>query len=229
MRDARCDAGPAPGECVRIMTGGVMPAGCDSVIPQELWPPSATQRSSSRRHVIRTGDNRRFAGEDLKAGSAALAPGKHHPPGRPGPGGLARHRRSAGAAPPARGLLLDRRRTALDRRALDAGCVYDSNRYTLYGMLHAPGLRHHRHGHRARRPGRAGRSAAQRLRKRRRHRHLGRRVGRRGRLHAQIMAAWATSRSGRSACGPAARWPSAASPRNGTAPSCSACRAIRWR
>ncbi|KAK0348957.1 Moea2p, partial [Friedmanniomyces endolithicus] len=30
------DITPGPGECVRIMTGGVMPAGCDSVLPQEF-------------------------------------------------------------------------------------------------------------------------------------------------------------------------------------------------
>ena len=26
----------APGQCLRIMTGAVMPAGCDTVVPQEL-------------------------------------------------------------------------------------------------------------------------------------------------------------------------------------------------
>ena len=31
------------------------------------------------------------------------------------------------------------------------GEIYDSNRYTIYGMLDAPGLRSHRHGRRARR------------------------------------------------------------------------------
>ena len=199
--------------------------------------PAGARGVGRRRHAspstpgtIRTGDNRRFAGEDLMAGSAALGKGKMI---RPADLGLLA---SLGIAevPVQRRLRVAFFSTGDELRSigepLDAGCVYDSNRYTLFGMLHAPWLRHHRHGHRARRPGGAGRGAAQRLRKRGRDHHLGRRVGRRGRLHAsRSWRALATSRSGRSACARGARWPSAASIRTATAPSCLACPAIRWR
>src|SRR5690606_23433005 len=67
---------PGPGECVRIMTGGVMPAGCDSVVPQELLAQDGEHDIVLRAGTIRPGDNRRFAGEDLKAGSPALRAGK---------------------------------------------------------------------------------------------------------------------------------------------------------
>ena len=128
---------PAAGECVRIMTGGVMPAGCDSVIPQEFVANVGVGETdiSIDAGTIRTGDNRRFAGEDLMAGSAALKKGKIL---RPADLGLLA---SLGIAevPVQRRLRVAFFSTGDELRSigetLDAGCVYDSNRYTLYGML----------------------------------------------------------------------------------------------
>jgi molybdopterin molybdotransferase len=129
------DIVPAAGECVRIMTGGVMPAGCDSVIPQEHCASISDSEITIDAGTIRTGDNRRFAGEDLKAGSAALGKGKII---RPADLGLLA---SLGIAevPVQRRLRVAFFSTGDELRSigetLDAGCVYDSNRYTLYGML----------------------------------------------------------------------------------------------
>jgi molybdopterin molybdotransferase len=126
---------PAAGECVRIMTGGVMPAGCDSVIPQEHVASITDTAITIAPGAIRTGDNRRFAGEDLMAGSAALKKGKVI---RPADLGLLA---SLGIAevPVQRRLRVAFFSTGDELRSigepLDAGCVYDSNRYTLYGML----------------------------------------------------------------------------------------------
>jgi molybdopterin molybdotransferase len=125
---------PGPGECVRIMTGGVMPAGCDSVVPQEF----VTELDGvmiMAPGTIRAGDNRRLAGEDLKAGSAALHKGKVI---RPADLGLLA---SLGVAevPVRRRLRVAFFSTGDELRSigqpLDEGCVYDSNRYTIYGML----------------------------------------------------------------------------------------------
>jgi molybdopterin molybdotransferase len=125
---------PGAGECVRIMTGGVMPAGCDSVVPQEF----VTELDgvvTIAPGTIRPGDNRRFAGEDLKAGSAALRKGKVI---RPADLGLLA---SLGVAevPVQRRLRVAFFSTGDELRSigqpLDEGCVYDSNRYTIYGML----------------------------------------------------------------------------------------------
>ncbi|MFN7197396.1 MAG: molybdopterin molybdenumtransferase MoeA, partial [Hylemonella sp.] len=61
----------AAGECLRIMTGAIMPAGLDTVAPQEL-----VQREGD--HVIippgllQPGDNRRLTGEDVRQGAPAL-------------------------------------------------------------------------------------------------------------------------------------------------------------
>jgi molybdopterin molybdotransferase len=126
---------PAQGECVRIMTGGVMPDGCDSVIPQEFVAEESDTAIVIAAGVLKPGDNRRFAGEDLKAGSGALAAGKVI---RPADLGLVA---SLGIAevPVRRRLRVAFFSTGDELRsigqALDEGSVYDSNRYTIYGML----------------------------------------------------------------------------------------------
>lgn len=127
------------GECVRIMTGAVMPIDCDTVVPQELTQivsgNPALPQISMEAACVRQGDNRRLAGEDLHIGQAALQRGKIL---RPADLGLLA---SLGVAE-----VTVRRRlrvaffsTGNELRSvgqvLDPGCVYDSNRYTLYGML----------------------------------------------------------------------------------------------
>jgi molybdopterin molybdotransferase len=125
---------PAPGQCVRIMTGAVMPDGCDSVVPQEFVTGDGDAIVLAP-GTIRPGDNRRLAGEDLKKGSAALARGRIV---RPADLGLLA---SLGVAevPVQRRLRVAFFSTGDELRSigqpLDEGCVYDSNRYTIYGML----------------------------------------------------------------------------------------------
>ena len=125
----------APGECVRIMTGAAMPPGCDTVLPQELAAAIGESGVTIAHGTIRAGANRRFAGEDLKAGGVALARGKIL---RPADLGLVA---SLGIAEVAvrRRLRVAFFSTGDELRSLgdtlDTGCVYDSNRYTLFGML----------------------------------------------------------------------------------------------
>ncbi|MGX5651035.1 molybdopterin molybdotransferase MoeA [Hydrogenophaga borbori] len=122
------------GECLKIMTGAIMPAGLDTVVPIEFVrvdgdtvtiPPG----------VVKPGDNRRFMGEDLMAGQPAL-------------------RRGQVLGPAALGLVasLGLPAVRVRRRARVAyfstgdeilslgeapreGAVYDSNRYTVFGLL----------------------------------------------------------------------------------------------
>lgn len=65
-----------PGECVRIMTGAVMPAGLDTVVPQELTPPGPDGTVAIAADVLRPGANRRLRGEDLQEGAIALQKGE---------------------------------------------------------------------------------------------------------------------------------------------------------
>src|SRR5687767_203668 len=61
----------AAGQCVRIMTGGVVPPGADTVVMQERA--KASGKAIAFAAGQKTGQNVREAGEDLKAGSIALA------------------------------------------------------------------------------------------------------------------------------------------------------------
>ncbi len=126
------------GECVRVMTGAVMPQGTDTVVVQEVC------RSDAERIVIpagqKAGQNVRAAGEDLKAGVAVLHPGQ---PVRSAELGLIA---SLGIAEVKvkRRLRVAFFSTGDELSSIGAplapGQVYDSNRYTLHGMLSGMGV-----------------------------------------------------------------------------------------
>jgi molybdopterin molybdotransferase len=130
----RHDVSPRAGDCVRIMTGAVMPVGLDTVVPQELVRVDG-DRVVVAPGTVRTGDNRRGAGEDLARGEVVLRAGRRL---RPADIGLLA---SLGQAevPVLRRLRVAFFSTGDELRSLgeplDEGCVYDSNRYTLWGML----------------------------------------------------------------------------------------------
>jgi molybdopterin molybdotransferase len=129
------DGNVGPGECVQIMTGAVMPADCDTVVPQEFVRNASEQQITVPAGAVKAGDNRRLAGEDLAAGKPALSKGRIL---RPADLGLLA---SLGIAevPVQRRLRVAFFSTGDELRSigepLDEGCVYDSNRYTIYGML----------------------------------------------------------------------------------------------
>ena len=130
---------PGPGQCVRIMTGAVMPTGLDTVVPQE-YARLLGDRVVIPARAVRLGDNRRLAGEDLARGAAALKAGRLV---RPADLGLMA---SLGRAEVAvfRRLRVAFFSTGDELRsvgeALAPGCIYDSNRYTLWGMLQRLGV-----------------------------------------------------------------------------------------
>ena len=127
-------ANAARGQCVRIMTGAVMPAELDTVVPQEFVKVDGNEVTIPA-GIVRTGDNRRLRGEDLAQGDPALVAGRVL---RPADLGMLA---SLGQAevPVFRRVRVAFFSTGDELRsigeALPAGCVYDSNRYTLWGML----------------------------------------------------------------------------------------------
>jgi molybdopterin molybdotransferase len=127
------------GECVRIMTGAVMPEGLDTVIPQEFTRTEG-ERVIIPAGVVQAGDNRRLAGEDLALGEPALQAGMVL---RPAELGLLASLAQA-EVPVMRRLRVAFFSTGNELRSigqpLDPGCVYDSNRYTLWGMLQRLGV-----------------------------------------------------------------------------------------
>jgi len=124
-----------PGECLKIMTGAVMPAGCDTVIPQEFTSAKDENVIEFKQDQLKPGENRRLRGEDLQKGKPAITAGRLL---RPSDLGLAA---SLGIAslPVKRKLKVailssGDELCALDQ-ALEAGSIYDSNRYSLTGLL----------------------------------------------------------------------------------------------
>jgi molybdopterin molybdotransferase len=127
------------GECVKIMTGAIMPEGLNTVVPQELCHMTSSNVVEIPAGLLKAGDNRRLCGEDIMQGQPALLKG-------------------ALVTPAAAGLLasLGVPNVAVVRRLRVAyfstgdeilslgeapreGAVYDSNRYTVHGMLQAIG------------------------------------------------------------------------------------------
>ena len=62
------------GQAIKIMTGAVMPAGADTVVPSERVE-SLTEDSIRVRTPVRPGDNVRVAGEDVVEGTVVLPTG----------------------------------------------------------------------------------------------------------------------------------------------------------
>jgi molybdopterin molybdotransferase len=63
----------APGHCIRIMTGALLPSGADAVVPVELTDGGARQVSISR--AVAPGDSIRRAGSDAYPGDLLLPAG----------------------------------------------------------------------------------------------------------------------------------------------------------
>lgn len=122
------------GNCVRIMTGAVMPASCDTVVPQELV--TATQSAITiPANTIAAGDNRRLCGEDLEQGKTAIAKGKRISPAELGLiASLGINTVTVKRKPKIAYFSTGDEIRSLGEK-LDEGCIYDSNRYTVYGML----------------------------------------------------------------------------------------------
>jgi molybdopterin molybdotransferase len=122
-----------PGETVRIMTGGVMPAGCDTVIMQERARPLDTRVSVPGGE--QKGQNVRYAGADIKAGEVVFAPGQVL---RPAELGMIASL-GIGEVSVYRQLRVAFFSTGDELVPvggnLNPGQIYDSNRYTIYGML----------------------------------------------------------------------------------------------
>jgi molybdopterin molybdotransferase len=122
-----------PGECVRIMTGAVVPEGADTIVMQERA--KADGKSIRIAPGINKGQHVRYPGEDLKVGSMALPQGRIV---RPAELGLIASL-GIGEVAVYRPLRVAFFSTGDELRAvgtpLAEGQIYDSNRYTLYGML----------------------------------------------------------------------------------------------
>jgi molybdopterin molybdotransferase len=126
------------GHAVRIMTGGVLPSGCDTVVMQErvtvagdrVTIPSGQQKAQ----------NVRYAGDDIKRDAVVFARGQILRPAELGMiaslgiGEVSVYRKLRVA------FFSTGDELAAIGQTLGAGQLYDSNRYTIYGMLSRLGV-----------------------------------------------------------------------------------------
>jgi len=123
------------GECLKIMTGALMPTGADTVIPQELVSSQSDITIEFKQNLLKPGENRRLRGEDLQKANPAIESGRLL---RPSDLGLAAslgvsslkvHRKLKVA------ILSSGDELRALGQVLDTGSIYDSNRYSLTGLL----------------------------------------------------------------------------------------------
>jgi molybdopterin molybdotransferase len=123
------------GECLKIMTGAILPEGMDTVVPQEFTQSAGNEQIVIPAGVLKRGDNSRQMGEDLRQGLPALLQGTLL---RPAALGLLAsigiptvtvYRRLKVAYFSTGDEILSLGET------LREGAVYDSNRYTVFGLL----------------------------------------------------------------------------------------------
>jgi len=130
------DGALAPGQAIRIMTGAPVPAGADTVIPQEL-----VEREGERVTIppIAKGANVRLRGEDVTGGAVVIPSGSVLRPQELGliaslglPQILVRQR-------PRVAILSTGDEVAEPGESRKPGQIYDSNRFSLRGLVEAAG------------------------------------------------------------------------------------------
>ena len=123
----------ASGEAVRIFTGAVIPVGCDTVVMQERA--SVVDGKVKLGAGVKPGQNTRKVGEDIKVGAVVLRQGQPLHPAEIGLlaslniGEVRVYRRLRVAFFSTGDELVSIGGT------LGPGQIYDSNRYTMHGML----------------------------------------------------------------------------------------------
>lgn len=120
-------------QCVRIMTGAAMPAGTDTVVMQENVTRDGDSAQIETGH--RVGQNVRMAGEDLKRGARMLCAGRRLMPCDLGLLASVGIDRVQVIRRPRVSYFSTGDELRCIGEPLTDGQIYDSNRYTLHGML----------------------------------------------------------------------------------------------
>lgn len=127
----------APGEAVEIMTGAALPAGADSIVIREAVQRDGNQITFS--DAVKIGQHVREKGEDIKAGSVALSAGCLL---RPQEQGLLASlgKQQVGVFKQLRVAIFSTGDEVVAQgQPLPENCIYDTNRFTLIGLLQRMG------------------------------------------------------------------------------------------
>ena len=123
-----------PGQCVRIMTGALIPAGTDAVIMQEqveIGKDGRIRIDSDHRN----GENIRLAGEDVRRGETVIEAGARLSPADLGVLASLGIAKLQVKRKPVVAFFSTGDELMSVGKPLEPGMIYDSNRYSLHGML----------------------------------------------------------------------------------------------
>lgn len=137
------DATLGPGEALRIMTGAPMPAGADTVYPQELVERSGR---SVRIPAGAAGVNVRHRGEDVQAGTVVLSAGSVLRPQELGVAASLGMPQLFVRQKPRVAILSTGDEVAEPGDTRKPGQIFDSNRFSLHGLVEAAGGQPTDHG-----------------------------------------------------------------------------------
>lgn len=130
-----------PGQCVRIMTGALLPAGADTIVMQEQAERHDDTIRIHAGHV--RGQHVRLAGEDIAQGQVAVPAGRRITPADLGLlASLGIEQINAVRRPRIAFFSTGDELRPLGEQ-LKPGDIYDSNRYAMLGMLERLGLAAH--------------------------------------------------------------------------------------
>jgi molybdopterin molybdotransferase len=122
-----------PGTAIRIFTGARLPAGPDTVMMQEDCTLEAD--TVVIKPGIKKGANARKAGEDVAKGSTVLRPGQRLRPQDVGQAAAVGRREVMVSTRLKVGLFSTGDELREPGTPLEAGAIYDSNRYTIHALL----------------------------------------------------------------------------------------------
>jgi molybdopterin molybdotransferase len=128
------DGSCGPGQCVRIMTGGLIPDGADAVIMQEQIEINAAGKVRID-SAHRVGENIRQAGEDIRQGTTVIEAGARLNPADLGVLASLGLTQLQVKRKPVVAFFSTGDELVSVGTPLEPGKIYDSNRYSLYGML----------------------------------------------------------------------------------------------
>ncbi|MGI9316141.1 MAG: molybdopterin molybdotransferase MoeA [bacterium] len=133
-----CDRAIEPGQCARIMTGAVMPEGADTVITQERV--ERVGDGITVKPGEKPGSNVRQAGEDLEVGDVAISSGTRIGPAHLGLAASLGFSELPCYRKPRVAFFSNGDELRSVGESLETGELFDSNRYTLFGMLTEAGV-----------------------------------------------------------------------------------------
>ena len=128
------DGSCGPGQCVRIMTGALIPDGADAVIMQEQVEINAAGKVRVD-SAHRVGENIRQAGEDIRQGTSVIEAGARLSPADLGVLASLGLTQLQVKRKPVVAFFSTGDELVSVGTPLEPGKIYDSNRYSLYGML----------------------------------------------------------------------------------------------